>query len=87
MCLLNFVLLLESPFLPLACLILSFMVQLKATSSQDTEVSPLSFCSYSLVVSDGGVGGLDSEPGKGRGDHSGSRLLLQRRDSRTRWMK
>lgn len=54
MCLLNFVLLLESPFLPLACLILSFMVQLKATSSQDTEFSPLSFCSYSLVVSDGG---------------------------------
>lgn len=51
---LNPVLLLESPFLPLGRLIISFTVQLKSTSSQDTEVSPLLFCSYSLVVIDGG---------------------------------
>ena len=53
-CVLNLVLPLESSFLPLACLILSFVVQLKATLSQDTVVSPLLFCSYSLVVNDGG---------------------------------
>lgn len=76
----------RKPFSALACLIHSFTFQLKATSSQDTEVSSLLFCSYSLVVNDGGGGGsgtLDPEPGREYGHHFPSPLLLQR----IRWMK
>lgn len=82
MCVLTPVLLLECASLPFACLILSFMVQLKAHLLQDTEISPLllffySFSSYKLqmayiVYLSVMTGGIGFWPGRGRGDHLGS---------------
>lgn len=73
---LNLVLLLESPFLPLACLI--FFLHGPAQSPPCPSIQrPLLYCSFAytayLSMMTGGVGFW---PGRGCGDHFGSASLM-----------